>query len=104
MGCPEKGYALAKGISAHIAKGPLVLDGSLPATITATILGLAAQIERELIPARTKEALARRKTQGLRLGRLRGPAAHVKLDKHKEQILSFCPSAMGTPVPAIAPG
>ena len=37
----------------------------MPATITATILGLAAQIEREFISARTKEALERRKAAGL---------------------------------------
>ena len=49
----------------HIAKNRMVLDQSLPATITATILGLAAQIEREFISARTKEALERRKTAGL---------------------------------------
>ena len=40
----------------YIAKNRMVLDQSLPATITATILGLAAQIEREFISARTKES------------------------------------------------
>ena len=61
--------AAERGVTVHIAKNRMVLDQSLPATITATILGLAAQIEREFISARTKEALERRKTAGLPLGR-----------------------------------
>jgi DNA invertase Pin-like site-specific DNA recombinase len=73
----------------HIVKGHLVLDGSLQATITATILGLAAQIEREFIAARTKEALARRKAQGLPLGRPKGPTVQVKLDSYKDQIVTY---------------
>ena len=46
--------AADRGVTVHIAKNRMVLDQSLPATITATILGLAAQIEREFISARTK--------------------------------------------------
>ena len=62
------------------------MDGSMQATITATILGLAAQIEHEFISVRTKEALNRRKAEGLPLGRPKGPAKTVKLDKHAEEI------------------
>ena len=58
--------AAERGVTVHIAKNRMVLDQSLPATITATILGLAAPIEREFISARTKEALARRKGQSKR--------------------------------------
>ena len=43
-------------------------------------MGLAAQIEREFISVRTKEALNRRKAEGLPLGRPKGPAKTVKLD------------------------
>jgi len=67
----------------------LVTDLSMQATITATILGLAAQIEREFLSLRTKEALARRKAQGLPLGRPRGQAKSVKLDEHREDILKY---------------
>ena len=35
----------------------MVMDGSMQSTITATILVLVAQIEREFILSRTKEAL-----------------------------------------------
>jgi DNA invertase Pin-like site-specific DNA recombinase len=77
--------AAAKAVSVHIVKGHLVLDDWLQATITATILELAA---------RTKEALARRKAQGLPLGRHKGPAARVKLDQYKDQIVTYLHKAV----------
>ena len=49
--------AAQKGVSVHIAKDSMVMNGSMQATITATILGLAAQIEREFISIRTKRSL-----------------------------------------------
>jgi Resolvase, N terminal domain len=53
------------GITVHVAKQKMVLDGSMQSHITATVLGLAAEIEREFISLRTSEAMARRKAQGL---------------------------------------
>jgi DNA invertase Pin-like site-specific DNA recombinase len=81
--------AAEKGVSVHIVKNGLVMDGSIQATITATVLGLAAQIEREFISLRTREALARRKESGLPMGRPRGRAATVRLDEHRDQIYSY---------------
>ena len=73
----------------HIAKNRMVLDQSLPATITATILGLAAQIEREFISARTKEALERRKAAGLPVGRPKGRATKLMLDDRRAEIVDY---------------
>ena len=71
----------------HIAKQQMVLDDNLPSRITATVLGLAAEIERELISMRTKEALAKRKASGKPLGRPPGrQSAKLKLDPRKEEI------------------
>ncbi len=81
--------AAEKEISVHIAKNRMIMDGSMQATIIATVLGLAAQIEREFIAARTKEALAVRKAKGLPLGRPKGPAETLKLDEHKDQIVEY---------------
>jgi len=81
--------AATKGCSVHIVKNGMVMDGSMQATITATILGLAAQIEREFLSLRTREALAHRKSQGLPLGRPRGQAKQVKLDIHQKEILVY---------------
>ncbi len=82
-------YAAKKKISVHIAKSNMIMDGSMQSTITATILGLAAQIEREFISIRTKEALAQRKAKGIALGRPKGPAARVKLDSERERITEY---------------
>ena len=62
------------------------LDGSMQSKITATVLGLAAEIEREFISMRTKEALAARKQEGVVLGRPVGPASSLKLDCKRSEI------------------
>lgn len=81
--------AAQKGLSIHIAKNNMVLDGSMQSTITATILGLAAQIEREFISVRTKEALSRRKSDGVILGRPKGQATLLKLDAYHDEIVGY---------------
>lgn len=81
--------AAKKETTVHIVKNGMIMDGSIQATITATVLGLAAQIEREFISMRTKEALALRKAKGLPMGRPKGPAKWVKLDDKREQILEY---------------
>ena len=45
--------AAKKEIAVHIAKSNMVMDGSLNSKITAVILGLAAEIEREFISAKS---------------------------------------------------
>ena len=61
---------------------------SISATVTSTIFALVAQIERELISMRTKEALHARKIAGVKLGRPKGKGKS-KLDEHKEDILKL---------------
>lgn len=73
----------------HIVKQNMVFDDSLNSRITATVLGLAAEIEREFISMRTKEALAKRKAEGMVLGRPKGKAKKVKLDKHSKDIKRY---------------
>jgi DNA invertase Pin-like site-specific DNA recombinase len=78
---------LHRGINVHIAKQQMVLDETLQSRIAVTVLGLAAEIERELISLRTKEALAKRKAEGKKLGRPKGkPATHLKLDEKEAEI------------------
>ena len=79
-----------KNLAVHVVKSNMIMDDSLHSRITATILGLAAEIEREFISARTTEALARRKAAGLPLGRPKGSTNHAKkLDKHRKEIKEF---------------
>jgi DNA invertase Pin-like site-specific DNA recombinase len=83
-------FAAEKEIGVHIVKNRLMMDGSLPSRITATVLGLAADIEREFISAKTTEALARRKAEGKPLGRPKGSKSKkVRLDDHKGMILDY---------------
>jgi DNA invertase Pin-like site-specific DNA recombinase len=78
---------MTRELHIHLAKQRMIFDGSLHSRIAATVLGLAAEIERELIAARTREALAKRKADGKVLGRPKGAAsAHLKLDGHAEVI------------------
>ena len=78
-----------KGIHLHVVKNGIVLDGSMQAKIVATVLGLAAEIERDFISSRTKEALAKRKAEGMQLGRPTGPAKVLRLDMHADKIDSY---------------
>jgi DNA invertase Pin-like site-specific DNA recombinase len=79
-----------RSIFVHIAKQQMVLDDKLPSRITATVLGLAAEIERELISMRTKEALQSRKAAGKLLGRPKGrQSTKLKLDTRKQEIVTY---------------
>lgn len=73
----------------HIVKQNMVFDDSLNSKITATVLGLAAEIEREFISMRTKEALAKKKSEGMVLGRPKGKAKKLKLDKKSAEIRKY---------------
>lgn len=79
--------AAKKEIAVHVAKNNMVMDGSLNSRITAVVLGLAAEIEREFISARTTEALARRKAEGKPIGRRKGSKnRNKKLDTKSDEI------------------
>ena len=49
-------HCMTQEMSVHIAKQPMVLDGSMQSHITSTVLGLAAEIEREMISLQTTKA------------------------------------------------
>ena len=92
--------ALGKGVELHIAKQNMVFDASINTTIQVTILGLAAEIERDFIRQRTTESIAYRKAQikekgyflnrhgnkVTALGRPKGKSTHYKLDRREEDI------------------
>lgn len=63
-------------------------EDSITATVTSTIFALVAQIERELISLRTREALHSRQISGIKLGRPSGKGKS-KLDEHKADILKL---------------
>ncbi len=61
--------AFQKEIQIFAVKGNWQLDNSLQSKIMAMAFSIAAEIERDLISQRTKEALAARKKAGVTLGR-----------------------------------
>ena len=63
------------------------LGEDIQSKVLAFAFGIAAEIERELISTRTKEALARKKAEGIQLGRPRGSSSQTDyLDSHYDEI------------------
>ena len=77
--------AKEKGISVYAIKGNWELNGSIQSKIVGMVFAMAAEIERDLISARTKEALKARKAAGVKLGRPKGKGKS-KLDQYSEEI------------------
>ncbi len=77
--------AAQKGINLYAVKGEWQLDGSMQSKIIAMAFAMAAEIERDLISQRTKEALRAKKAAGVKLGRPRGPGKS-KLDPFQPEI------------------
>ncbi len=77
--------ALQKEVSVYSVKGNWKLDNSIQSKIIAMAFSMAAEIERDLISQRTKEALRYKKEQGIKLGRPRG-AGKSKLDAFRPEI------------------
>lgn len=78
-----------KGVKTHIIKSNFKI-GAEEDKITSSVLifafGLAAELERELISQRTKSALAKKKAEGMILGRKKGQKVKSKLDGKEENI------------------
>lgn len=79
-------------IETHILKNNILInagENELVTQMQVFMFGLAGQIERDFISMRTKEALAKRKAQGIKLGRKKGQRVKSKLDIHVSQIRSL---------------
>ena len=77
-----------KGVYIYAIKGGWELDGSLQSKVMAMAFSIAAEIERDLISKRTREALRARRASGMKLGRPSGPGKS-KLDKYEEEIVAL---------------
>ena len=75
------------GIELLTVKENIHIQGkhSMQSKVMISMFALFAELERDLISVRTKEALSIKKAQGVRLGRPKG-AGKSKLDKHQTQI------------------
>jgi DNA invertase Pin-like site-specific DNA recombinase len=78
---------MVNGVRIWTIKNNYRLGDTIQAKILAFAFGLSAEIERDLISQRTKEALARRRSEGLALGRPPGKkSARLKLSGHEAEI------------------
>ncbi len=77
-----------KKIRFFAVKEGIRLNGSqdIQTKVMVTMFGLFAEIERDLISMRTKEALAAAKASGKQLGRPKGTKGKSKLDGREEEI------------------
>ena len=73
-------YCLGKGCGIWTIKEGWRLGDNLTSKVLAFAFGLAAEIERALISERTRDALARKRAEGIQLGRTKGALGkHTKL-------------------------
>ena len=81
---------ILNGVKIWTIKDNYRLDDDIQAKILAFAFGLSAEIERSLISQRTKEALARKRSEGVRLGRPPGSKSkRLKLSGHEAEIQAF---------------
>ncbi len=83
---------VAKKINIHIIKENMIIEPNSInpfTTFQMNIFASFAQLERDLISSRTKEALRVRKEQGIKLGRKKGQQVKSIFDKHKEKIIEL---------------
>lgn len=72
----------------------------LQSKVMVTLFSLFAELERDLISLRTKEALAAKKSQGIKLGKPKGTIQASKFDHHRTRIAEML--ALGVSVRQIA--
>jgi DNA invertase Pin-like site-specific DNA recombinase len=82
------------GVKVWTIKDTYRLGDDIQSKVLAFAFGLSAEIERNLISQRTKEALARCKAEGKILGRRPGKAAKVKLTGRENEIKSMLNAGM----------
>lgn len=84
------GLSLRKGVNIYTTKEKYTFDDTINSKVLCFAFGLVAEIERNLISMRTKEALALRKAEGVPLGRKRGSNTKIiYLKECKGQIMSM---------------
>jgi DNA invertase Pin-like site-specific DNA recombinase len=69
-----------------IKQGLDITKHNLQSKVMITLLSLFSELERDLVSLRTKEALAAKKAQGIKLGKPKGSIQKSKFDEHIDKI------------------
>ena len=81
------GKCLNKEINLYTTKEGYSFDNTINSKVLCFAFGLVAEIERNLISMRTKEALALRKSEGVVLGRKKGSYTKMNVLKANKQTI-----------------
>lgn len=83
-------HCMKVGAKVYTVKDGYELGDNIQSKVLAFAFGLAAEIERDMISKRTKEALAKKRAEGLVLGRPIGStSSYCKLDEHEDKIKEY---------------
>jgi len=86
-----------KEVKVYSVKENFQLNGNdMQSKVMSTMLGLFAEIERDLIQMRVKEGLQAAKAKGKILGRPKG-IGKSRLDKHREEIIALIKNGSSKP-------
>lgn len=79
------GGCIEKGVCIYTTKERYTFDNSINSKVLCFAFGLVAEIERNLISMRTKEALAVKRAEGVRLGRRPGSNVKMQVIRNSEK-------------------
>ena len=82
------GQCVGKGVNVYTTKEKYRFDDSINSKVLCFAFGLLAEIERNLISMRTKEALALRRAEGKSLGRRKGDCPKMALLRQNAEEIS----------------
>lgn len=81
------GMCLKKGINIYTTKERYAFDDTINSKVLCFAFGLAAEIERNLISMRTKEALAVKRAEGVQLGRKKGSCVKMHFLQENSELI-----------------